>query len=69
VATPAERDALRRIGEAAAVARLRMPRSTLARIAGGFSVREGTLLLFRERLRLALCAAMASHPSAPPPAR
>lgn len=49
-ATLEEREVLRRMGEATAIARLRMPRSTLARIAGGFRVREGTLALFRERL-------------------
>jgi hypothetical protein len=49
-ATVREREFVSQMGERAAVACLRMPKQTLARIGAGWRVRRATLELFRRRL-------------------
>jgi hypothetical protein len=51
-ATPEERDALRAFGSDAEAAReLSLSRSTVARAAAGYRMREGSIALLRERLK------------------
>ena len=49
-ATDEEREILRQLGDAGACKALQLPRSTLCRIGAGWSVRRGTMAVFRYRL-------------------
>ncbi len=65
VATEDEAEFVRQHGDAETSRLLEFPRATLPRIAGRLRVREGSLLLFRERLaryraRVARCEAAES---------